>query len=83
MMQQRRFPDAHVDPSVFMSVSDLSRRFAKLKPKGIGENRLGGELYSVCPQTFARLYHPLATKIISSCTPPVQWVGGQAMDYYK
>eukprot|EP00973_Karenia_brevis_P061152 8504455-Karenia_brevis.AAC.1 len=30
-----------MDPGAFLSVPDLCRDFAKLEPKGVGENRLG------------------------------------------
>ena len=33
-----------IDPDLFLSVSDLSRRFAKLRPKALSEANLGGEL---------------------------------------
>eukprot|EP00973_Karenia_brevis_P093539 12417799-Karenia_brevis.AAC.1 len=66
-----------------MSHADLSRRFAKLKPKGLGESCLGGELYAVCPDVFAHIYHPISTKIILSSTSPIQWAGGQLMELFK
>ena len=31
-----------IDPDIFPSISDLSRRFAKLKPKALSEANLGG-----------------------------------------
>eukprot|EP00973_Karenia_brevis_P049047 6802907-Karenia_brevis.AAC.1 len=57
-------------------MSTLTSKFSHLKPKALGESCVGGELFAVCPRAFARLYHPLSTKFISSGVPPIQWAGG-------
>eukprot|EP00973_Karenia_brevis_P089050 12349977-Karenia_brevis.AAC.1 len=65
------------DPALLLSASALSARFASLKPKALGEAALGGGLFRCAHRSMATLYHPLTTKVVLSCTPPIQWVGGQ------
>eukprot|EP00973_Karenia_brevis_P021856 3004853-Karenia_brevis.AAC.1 len=69
-----------IDNHAFVSHADLSRHFAKLKPKGVGENRIGGELYAVNPDFMSKIYHPLATKTVFHAISPLQWAGGQLME---
>eukprot|EP00973_Karenia_brevis_P001421 192832-Karenia_brevis.AAC.1 len=57
----KAFANPTIDPSAFPSRSDLVSGFSRLAPKALGEGRLGGELFRLCPQLFAALYHPVAT----------------------
>ena len=50
-----------IDLDIFPSVSDLTRRFAKLRPKALSEANLGGKLYRICIDIFARIYHQITT----------------------
>eukprot|EP00973_Karenia_brevis_P046063 6380325-Karenia_brevis.AAC.1 len=75
--------ECRVDPSLFVSQTQLTSKFAHMKPKGLGENRLGGELFKVHPQLFSSIYHPIVTKSICSVFMPLQWVGGQVFELLK
>ena len=72
-----------IDPDIFPSLSELAQRFAKLRPKARSEANLGGELYRICPDIFAQIYHPIATKFLFTCIPPVQWAGGVLFELLK
>eukprot|EP00973_Karenia_brevis_P004748 652028-Karenia_brevis.AAC.1 len=72
-----------IDPKAFVSRSALVAKFAHAKPKALGVSGVGGELLRLFPRRFASLYHPLSTKTLIACTPPLQWVGGRACDLLK
>ncbi len=67
------------DPGSAPSISQLTRRYACLRPKALGENRVGSELFRLCPDVFARLYHPLSTKVVVHCCPPPALGGGAGL----
>ena len=71
------------DRQVVPSLPTLILKFARLKPKGVGEDVLGGELFSCAAHELAKLYHPLVVKASLSVCSPVQWKGGQLMGVYK
>ena len=68
------------DPDLIPSTSELAIRMAKMRPKGLGESNLGGELFAAAPHELARIYHPLYVKSILNSIPPVTFSGGRLVD---
>ena len=42
-------------PDLIPSISELTIRMAKMRPKGLGESNLGGELFAAAPHQLARI----------------------------
>ena len=72
-----------ITATIFLSQSQIAFKFAKLKPKAVGESGLGGELFAAAPETLAKAYFPLTTKAMLHCHTPLQWDGGQLFSLFK
>ena len=56
-------------------------RMAKMRPKGLGESNLGGELFAAAPRQLARIYHPLYVKSILNCIPLLLFRGDALLTF--
>ena len=45
--------------------------------------RSGGELFAAAPDELSRVFHPLYTKVILNCLPPIPFTGGRLVDLPK
>ena len=44
---------------------------------------MGGELFAAAPAGLARVFHPLYTKVVLNCLPPIPFTGGRLIDLPK
>lgn len=58
-------------------------RNSHAKLKGTGESGLGGEIKRLFPRHYARLLHPLHTKVAMQLRLPIQWCGGCLHELHK
>eukprot|EP00973_Karenia_brevis_P071513 9936947-Karenia_brevis.AAC.1 len=51
--------------------------------KAVAENKVAGDVLKAAPWAAAAVWHPLAVKTAMSLRPPLQWVGGMAVELLK
>ena len=63
LVQNNSNSSIELDPSNFLTTSQLTFKFARMRAKAVGESAIGGELFSIAPKALAKVYFPLTTKL--------------------
>ena len=66
------------------TMSDCIRgNIAAPRYKAVAENQVADDLLKVSPTAAAAVWHPLVVKTALTLRPPLQWVGGMAVELLK
>ena len=79
-----RFCLPPINPRLVPTIHELAQVYAH-RPcfKGIGEDKIGSEVYRLFPEVMATCIHPLAVKVTAQCNFPIQHRGGMCHELYK
>ena len=78
------FPVAQADDSLCPSVTDIARMLRTTgRHKAVGEDCVGGDVWSTFADLLAPHLHALSVKSISTVAAPLAWKGGMLMELWK